>query len=255
MEIRGVSFNLRLDTPVDQEHRYLYRKEHLFQYLKQQSVDVFCFQEVLPFMQNDIEAGLTGYTVLGNPRHTNQESTPIAFSNSRFDLLEHQTIWLSDTPMKYSVLPGSAHPRIATIVFLQERFTKQSFLLINTHLDYKQEAVITLQMVCLLDYLKSRNWMNQPLLLAGDFNQLPHQSVHHVLKQHHFQHIYEAGCPMKKTFHGYQPLFEGEPIDYWYFSSHFQYQAAWIDTYQPQAGFLSDHYPVFANFILPSTDS
>ncbi len=250
MEIRGVSFNLRLDTPVDQENRYLNRKEALFDYLKQQSVDLYCFQEVLPFMQVDLQEGLPDYTVIGNPRYEGQESTPIAYKTSRFHLKEHQTIWLTDTPTVVSKLPHSAHHRVATLLLLEDRATRTPFVIVNTHLDYKSESVITMQMSYLLHYLKSKEWQLFPLLLAGDFNQLPHQEVHRLLQSQHLRHVYEQICEMKKTFHGYSNDIEGEPIDYWYYNSFFKLTEAWIDTYQPKNGFLSDHYPVFATFQL-----
>lgn len=250
MEIRGVSFNLRLDTPVDQENRYLNRKKALFDYLKKQSVDLYCFQEVLPFMQEDLQEQLVDFTVVGSPRFEGQESTPIAYKTTRFLLLEHQTIWLTDTPKVVSKLPHSAHHRIATFLLLIDKEQMNQVLIINTHLDYKSETVITEQMRHLLNYLQHREWLELPILLAGDFNQLPHQGVHQLLKEYRFNHIYESICPMKKTFHGYTKEEVGQPIDYWYYRSSVQVKNAWIDTFQPKDGYLSDHYPVFANFQL-----
>jgi endonuclease/exonuclease/phosphatase family metal-dependent hydrolase len=246
LKLSLTTFNLRLDSQLDGYNRYLERKKHLLPYIQQHATDILCFQEVLPFMKEDLIQALPNHTVVGEFRKAGSEAVPIAINTKRFQIKEDITIWLTNTPLEESILARSAHPRIATICKLSSVELDHPFLIVNTHLDYMHADVIEQQMHYLMAYIDSRmDWMNYPILLAGDFNQTPDSAVCTFLQSRGFTSVYESLPPNIKTFHGFQPIVDGKPIDYWFYTNHFQFVEALIDISRPKDGYYSDHYPVY----------
>ena len=50
MTIKTVTFNLRMDTPDDGPHRFLYRREVIVARIRREKPDILGFQEALPSM-------------------------------------------------------------------------------------------------------------------------------------------------------------------------------------------------------------
>ena len=95
-----VTFNLRMDTPDDGPHRFLYRRAAIVSRIRAEGPDILGFQEALPAMYDYLRENLPEYTFLGHGRSERYEgeANPVAFRTDRFALKSCATRWLSPTP-------------------------------------------------------------------------------------------------------------------------------------------------------------
>lgn len=170
-----MSYNIRYDNPNDRENAWINRKEFLCAQLAFYEPDVFGIQEALPNQVSDISALLPNYTFVGIARDGigKGESSNIFYKKDKFQLLEQNTFWLSETPEIISKAWDAALNRICTYVLLKEKKTKQSFWVFNTHLDHQGEIARTEGIEVILLKIKMLNTKNYPVVLLGDFNSEP----------------------------------------------------------------------------------
>src|SRR5690606_3737791 len=107
-----ISANIRvaLSSDADKGHGWDSRKELLFDILKNHEPDIICLKEVLEVQNSDFKTAFPDFTIIGfeGPEmdvHTDGEyhgiaKNPIAFSNTRFELVAAGQYWLSETPLK-----------------------------------------------------------------------------------------------------------------------------------------------------------
>jgi len=124
---------------------------------------------------------LNTYSVLGDPRGKKYDTQPgnefsaILYKKDKFDLIESDTLWLSDTPTVIgSKIPESKYIRIMTYAVLERKADKQRFLFVNTHIDYAK-AAYPKQSLILLDLTKQilERVGDMPYFFTGDFNFTP----------------------------------------------------------------------------------
>ena len=98
------------------------------------------------------------------------ESTPILYRKEKFELLESDTFWLSDTPLVCSKYPSSRQNRIFTYVLLARKSDGKKFLVVNTHLDTATAEAKQLQVASLKKQLHDLCLDEYPLFMTGDMN-------------------------------------------------------------------------------------
>ncbi len=173
MELSVVSYNLRLDTPKDGEHGWSARREFVIGQLRRLAPDLCGIQEVLPHQLNDVAGALAGYAWVGLAREDGWrrgEFTPIFYRTERFELLQTQTFWLSETPDQPGSLSWDALlPRVVTWARLADRSSGRRFCHFNTHLEYDGQTARR-QSAGILRRETARIAGVDPLILSGDFN-------------------------------------------------------------------------------------
>lgn len=174
-DLKMMTYNIRLDLASDGENSWPNRKEYWASQMQFYEPDIFGVQEAMPHQVNDIKAFLPDYTCVGIGRDENGkgESSNIFFKKDRFQLIQENTFWLSETPDKTSKGWDAAYNRVCTYVLLKDSQTKKTFWVFNTHLDHIGELARTNSIKLILSKINELNTKNHPVFLMGDFNSEP----------------------------------------------------------------------------------
>lgn len=210
-----VTFNLRCDNDRDAENRWEFRKGIVLDRLEAESPDVVGFQEVKPQMADFLRKHLDGYLCVGCGRGAafDGENNMIGFPVDRFELMQLETFWLSETPdQPGSRYPGqSSCPRVCTHVILRPLDGARVFHVYNTHLDHISEEARVLGAQAILKHVaEDLGHRNAPLLLTGDMNDYPDSPAIAL-----FEKAFTNETPgFTGSYHGFGTCPEHEQIDY-----------------------------------------
>lgn len=171
--LKVMTYNIRFATESDGINAWSKRKDKVFDLLKRHDPDILGLQEALQGQITDILANVKGRDFVGVGRDdgkTSGEYSPILFKKKRFQLLDQNTFWLSETPQ----IPGSkswdaAITRIATWAKLKDKKSGTVFLVINTHFDHIG-AEARKQSAELLKAKGEELSRGIPVIILGDFN-------------------------------------------------------------------------------------
>lgn len=242
-----LSFNLRINAPVDGLNSWDYRKQKVMTYLGAHDFDIIGLQEAGPTMYQELKTHMSDYDLFGHGRGMDHEAVPILVKKGKYQILESKTLWLSETPLVESRVIGSLFPRIVTYVVIRDNEQKIiSFF--NTHLDYISDEVCTNQAKILSQIIDQVTHQYQcPFILVGDFNQNPDSQTIRYLSSK-YQNIYHEEDRISLTFHNFTNNTKGLPIDYFFYSHQLIDDSFEIVHHQESNFFLSDHYPLIAKF-------
>ena len=170
-----MTYNIRFDNLSDGENSWTNRKENWVSQVAFYEPDIFGIQEALPNQVTDIASLFPKYNYVGIGRDGigKGESSNIFFKIDRFNLLEENTFWLSETPDKITKGWDAALNRVCTYALLKDNKTNQAFWVFNTHLDHMGELAKTNSILLILSKIKEINTKNYPVFLMGDFNSEP----------------------------------------------------------------------------------
>lgn len=139
--------------------------------------DLIGTQEVTKGWKTYIESTFSrDYGIVGCSRNgrtsTSGEFNLILYRKSRFELLESDTFWLTDTPSTPSRVQDSKFNRICTWVLLKDKLTGETFIFANTHFDYYgiDNGRIMYQQAQYLMKEMGEKFAQYPAFLTGDFN-------------------------------------------------------------------------------------
>lgn len=171
--IKVMTYNIRYDNPGDGENAWDNRKQKIFDLLKKYDPDIIGVQEALLHQLQDITENLDGYQFFGVGRDDGKEKgefSAIFIRKDRFTLLEGNTFWLSKTPET----PGSkdwdaAITRVVTWGRLEDKKSREVFLMINTHFDHIGKESRR-QSAALLKEKAASLAKGDPVIITGDFN-------------------------------------------------------------------------------------
>ncbi|MDX9690934.1 MAG: endonuclease/exonuclease/phosphatase family protein [Acholeplasmataceae bacterium] len=243
MQINVMSFNIRIDVPVDGKHAWPYREKHVLSFINQEKPDLLGIQEAGPHMVLALRKHLIDYDLFVEPRDEKGESTPVLIKKGIFKIIDVKTIWLTETPSVKSSIEGSNHPRIATYVILETK-NKEIIHFFNTHLDYTGDHVTLRQVKHLYNYiLQIEEKYKGKTIICGDFNSYPNTQTIQFLNKF-YQSCYQDSSKASLTFHGFSNQTEGEPIDYILFSKQLKLDKFTIHEHRLEDQYLSDHYPI-----------
>ncbi|MBQ9328258.1 MAG: endonuclease/exonuclease/phosphatase family protein [Solobacterium sp.] len=135
--------------------------------------DLIGVQELMDYMIPELPSLTETYSFFGSARKSAapvNERCCILFKKQRFRKIAGETIWLSDTPKEPgSKFLGSAFPRIATSILLEDLESGKTIRMCNTHLDHVLPSIRRKQAEVIQTYL--RNHLDGDLtIVTGDFN-------------------------------------------------------------------------------------
>ena len=172
--LKVMSFNVQTEngTSVD----FDLRAELLRDLMDQLQPDSIGMQEVTTgwIYRMDTFSFNASYAGVGEGRTPGGEASSIYYRKDKFDLVDHGTFWLSETPdVAGSYLEASLYPRICTWAHLRDKVTGFEYIHVNTHLDHlggsDGRTLRTAQIRVILEYLKTLP--DVPMVMTGDFNQ------------------------------------------------------------------------------------
>ena len=173
-----MTFNIRLNLASDGPNAWPHRKEAVSSLIRFHGVDLVGLQEVLPEQLRDLEALLPEFGQFGAGRDADfrGEASAILYRKSRFDLLDDETFWLSETGAPGSKGWDAAYPRVVTWGRLRDRATGTTFTHFNTHFDHVGKMARRESARILAAKIASG-----PVIVTGDFNDVPDSEAYTTL--------------------------------------------------------------------------
>lgn len=254
--VRIMTTNIRYANPNDGVNIWDNRKDWLCDNIKFMDVDMLGGQEVIHAQLQDMIQRLPNYAHVGVGRNGGIEGEycPIFYKKDKYELLDSDTFWLSETPDKVNSKGwDAALPRIVTWVKLRDVNTKRKFYFFNTHFDHKGKVARLKSAELLIQKTKSIAG-KVPFFVTGDFNLAPsvkayavlikENTANYVLDDSHNTAEFVFGP--KYTFNGFdlEPNQNRERIDYIF--SHGKIEILKHHIVDGQRGklFISDHFPI-----------
>ena len=269
-ELSVISFNIRVSGNVLSEilddNSWSRRKSATPAMIKDQCPDIFGVQEALSDQLTYVGDNLPNYSYVGVGREDGTEISKITdskesgeimaifYNTSEIDLLEWGTYWLSETPGKPSISWEADFKRTMTWAKMQMKYSGKKFFYVNTHLDSDSALARKNGLKLILDKIAEKNTDNLPVVLTGDFNIIPTDSVlDEVLGK---AEMLDARTTAEETddlptFNGFGAADESpRVIDYIYyrgFASCPEYET--IVKQYANIQYISDHYPIVARLM------
>ncbi|MDZ7720290.1 MAG: endonuclease/exonuclease/phosphatase family protein [Balneolaceae bacterium] len=258
--IRVMSFNLRLDTPTDSSDAWPHRKEMVARTMRFHKADFVGIQEGLPHQLEQLDEMLPYFNRIGVGRNTPDdpgEYSAIYYKKDRFELIENDTFWLSETPNEVaSVGWDAALPRIVTWGEFRDRDTGNNFFVFNTHFDHRGKKARRESAALIVDKIYEIAG-NQPVVLTGDFNTTENDPPYNVLTgsedgqstdlEDGFYHAQHGHHGPTSTWNGFEEILPDRRIDFIFTNSGFDVLNHAILADQYDGRFPSDHLPVAAD--------
>lgn len=223
--------------------------------------DLIGTQEGVYRQLKDVATDLPDYAWIGTGRDggSRGEFMAVFYRRDRFEPLEYDHFWLSDTPdVIGSTTWGNTNRRMVTWVRFRDRQSGVEFFFWNTHLDHalqvareKAAALIRERVNALKTAL--------PVLLVGDFNAVAEANPAYdtLVKDGGFRDTWTLAAERQNadynTFNGFgEPRRAGLRIDWILLRGEAQVASSEIVIFGRDGQFPSDHFPVVARLQLPA---
>ena len=255
VEIDVMSFNIRYGLAKDGENHWDNRHHLVSETIKSHAPEIVGLQEALEFQLQQILEEIPSYASVGIAREADGtgEYTAILYATERFELLEHDTFWLSDTPEKASSSWGNNLFRICTWALFRAKGIDKEFYVYNTHFDHRSEESRESSARFVAEHIASRERSMAPFLLLGDLNagedSVPIEILLAQTGKAQLVDTFRAVFPDANdvgTFGAWVGKSDGEKIDYVFADSSVDILDAAIVRDNLNGQYPSDHYPVTA---------
>ncbi len=239
--MKVITFNIRNAIAQDGANSWQYRRDFVYEYLKNSGADIICLQEVVPAVKAELSEVLAeNYACIGKGRLATpevfDEINLIAYKKREFTLVESCHFWLSDTPeIAGSKYKTQEHwPRTCTHAVLQSK--SGVYNVFATHLDNVDKSAREKG----LNLIISRAPADGKTIICGDFNDVP-ENVHKWVAGR----FNDLTAHLSGTYTEYGK--ESQKIDYVLASKDVTpLSDAAVDKQIKNGVYISDHFPVLA---------
>ena len=256
-----MSYNMRVNPFTSGDKRVEYdsvreRAHLILQHIAEEDPDIICVQEWTPVHEMYVKKGLKDTYAMQSYDRGDTEMCAIFFKESRFELVDTEVFWLSETPNKASVIEGGSHPRIYASVVLRDKNTNKQLRIATTHLEIAYEA-LEKQRKMVVDYTAESNI---PALVCGDFNLNETSKLYpYCTRMLDDCRLVAPGAVTTATYNGYNLVADdkvldsdgnvldgvGHPIDHIFIKKHsFEVLRYDVLNYLIDGMFSSDHFPL-----------
>lgn len=262
-EVRVLTFNIRYGTAPDGPDAWEHRAPLVFEVIREQDADFIGLQEALRFQIDAIRDAVPGYGEVGVGREDGREGgeySAILYRIDRWRVADRDTFWLSETPdVPGSKSWGNEITRIVTWARFIDRDSGRAVRVYNTHFDHQSQPSRMQSAKLLAERIAARE-PRDPVIVTGDFNSgednpailyLEHdngQSPVRLVDTFRVLHPHATGVGTFGEFLGKR---NGPKIDYVFVEPGVDVRAAGIIHDQRDGRYPSDHYPVYAEIVLP----
>ena len=253
LELKVMSYNIRMDNSGDGENAWPNRKEATIEMIKDLQPDVFGVQEAFNHQVAYVTEKLPVYQNVGVGREDGVlegEMMSIFWNTEAIDMIEWGTYWLSETPGVPSMGWDAACYRTATWALMNDKRNGKHFYFVNTHLDHVGVMARKNGLQLVVDRIGAMNPEGYPMVLTGDFNMTPDDAALADLdKQMTSTRTIAAKTDDHSTYNdwGNPEIPEHYLIDYIYVKG-FKSVPEYATIVKQYAGkpFVSDHYPIIS---------
>ena len=169
--LRVMSFNIRFAS-TNQPNSWTERRPIMKDCLRKTDPDIVGMQEAVYLQVKDLAEDFPKYEWIGLGRDggSRGEFMAVFYRKDRFEPLEFDHFWLSDTPDRIgSVTWGHNNKRMVTWVKFLDHESKQEFYFFNTHFDHKIQEAREKSATMVRERIAALN-TSLPIILTGDFN-------------------------------------------------------------------------------------
>lgn len=262
--LKIISFNIRVDQESDGENRWENRAKAVTTMIKSIHPTVIGFQEAQPHQLTYLSKNCPEYGWYGVGRDTGEippqtnvynreECMAIFYRKDELELIDNGTFWLSKTPEKPSKGWDAAYNRTCSwCLFKSLKQPDIKFLHFNTHLDNSGSEARTESMKLIEQQMKIINSEDLSMLLTADFNSDASSSIFDGIKKFMFETRAQAKLnDNKPSYNGYGNS-SGSIIDHIFTTQDINLrQFKTIDTNYENIPYISDHYPICVECLLP----
>lgn len=178
--LRVVSFNIRNGEANDGTNSWIYRYPASVLMVREVKPDIMGLQEAYEYQVNFLAENLKDYKCVGVGREDGKhegEHMSIFYNKKTVSLKKWGTFWLSETPDEPSLGWDGACRRTATWALMKDKRTGHLFFYVNTHLDHVGKAAQRNGLNLIVEKIAEMNPDNLPMVLTGDFNVEPDDSI------------------------------------------------------------------------------
>lgn len=253
-----MSYNLRFASPIP-PNAWQDRRPVMRECISKIAPDIFGTQEGVYHQLKNITTDLQDYEWLGLGRDggSHGEFMAIFYRRTRFEPLEFDHFWLSDTPdVIGSSTWGNTNRRMVTWVRFFDRNTKREFYFFNTHFDHKVQEAREKSAKLLRERIEKLK-TDLPIIVTGDFNAAAGKNkAYKILTGENFlTDTWNVAAERKNdgiaTFNGFsKPVPGGPRIDWILTRGKVSVESAEIVTFSKNGQFPSDHFPIFTQLTL-----
>ena len=171
-----MSFNIRYENHYDVQDSWNDRKEDIVKLINANEPDILGVQEALPGPFRFLRSKLDSYKCIGVGREDGidqGERAVIFFKKDKYEILDSDNIWLSETRSIPSVGWDACTYRIATYVRLMDKRAGTIIHVFNTHFDHEGEIARIESAKLIVNYIKEKKIENEQIVFMGDFNSYP----------------------------------------------------------------------------------
>lgn len=252
-----MSYNLRFASTTP-PNAWQDRRPAVRALLEKYTPDLIGTQEGVYAQLKDIAADLPAYDWIGLGRDggSRGEFMAVFYRRDRFEPLEFDHFWLSDTPeVVGSSTWGNTNRRMVTWVRFLDRRTGRQFHFWNTHLDHALQPAREKGAELIRRRIEAipAAHASLPLLLVGDFNAVAgaNKAYDILLADGFLKDTWTIASERRNaeynTFNGFEtPRKEGKRIDWILARGSVDVRASEIVTYTHDGRIPSDHFPVVA---------
>ena len=250
---RVMSFNLR-DSDVNGV-RADYRRRIAAEEIRRVQPDSVGTQEATRWWIAALEELLPEYAWVGlerdegKPADQGNESCVIFYLKTKYRLVDHGDFWISDTPDVPSYGPGAACIRICTWARLKNRLTGEEYVHVNTHFDHISEEARVQGGRIVSEFIQT-HFAGMNVVFTADMNTTPDTETYATMTEN----LIDARLAAKDavgygTFHGCRPEERADYyIDFILCSPGLTVEAYRTVTAGVDGRFVSDHFPIYADF-------
>jgi len=259
--VRVMTFNIRYGTAPDGDNAWPHRRALVVKVIEDYAPDILGLQEALRSQLDELAEALPEYAKVGVGRDADGggEYSAILYRESRFDLSDAGTFWLSATPN----LPGSRTwgnnlPRICTWARLVDRTSGRRLLAFNTHWDHQSQPARLQGGGLVGERVQQLCAVAEPAIVMGDFNAAPdNPAIGALCEGTALRDTFRVLHPDETnvgTFNGFGQSLQPRKIDAVLATDHWQVHEATIVRPRQGERYPSDHFPVTATVELPDAD-
>jgi len=253
-----VTFNLRYASATP-PNAWPQRRPVMNACLAAMAPDLIGTQEGVYAQLKDLADDLPDYAWIGTGRDggSRGEFMAIFYRRARFEPVEFDHFWLSDTPEVIgSSTWGNTNRRMVTWVRFRDRPSGTEFYFWNTHLDHALQPAREKAAALIKDRIAALK-TPLPLLLVGDFNAVAGNNPAYdtLVKDAGLQDTWDLARDRRNgqfnSFHNFRgPQPGGQRIDWILVRGRADVAASEIVTFQQNGQYPSDHFPVLARLTL-----
>ena len=267
--IRAMTFNIRYNNPGDGENAWPHRRDWVAEIIREREADIVGCQEALRGQIADLAERLPGYAWYGVGRDDGAERgefVPVFYRRDRFELLDKDAFWLSETPDE----PGSRSwdsslPRVTTVLRLKDRRSGAVLLVVNTHFDHRGSEARAASARLILTEIARRGRNNEAVVFMGDLNCKPDSVPYQVLtadeddqpvtlRDARSASRTEPAGP-ESTWNGFAAVAQDTRIDYVFVAGPVRVESYEAIDEMRDGRFPSDHLPVIVRLDVSQSDT